>query len=225
MKKLLLLSAILFTFFTLQAQVDIKEGTLSMSQGSQNGFTMEFEGLDKGTVEKLWEKHVKDYKGKMRKVKKSDERVADDSEIKGASENTIDIYSLVTKQGSEVTRISVWFDLGGAFLSSKTHPDRYPAVEKMLLNFAVETEREKVRMEIKVQEDVMKKMEKDMDSYRKEQKQMEEDIEKYREKIKEAEARIEQAVQNQKVKQEEIKTQGKMIETTKDRMKTLKKAN
>ena len=47
------------------------------------------------------------------------------------SRNTVDVYALIEGRGPDAELV-VWFDLGGAFLSSEMHPTRFPYADKIL---------------------------------------------------------------------------------------------
>lgn len=222
-KNLLLLLSVFTLLPTLSAQHKAREVQASFSQGSGNALQLEIDGLEAGEVEKLWSKFLKDYDGKPKKVKKGDELMADDVTIKRMSNNTVDIYSLASKRGDDGALFTVWFDLGGAYLSSSMHPDGFPEARQMMDRFALLCEQEKVEVQLKTEEGELKDLEKDLTRLEKDQKGYEKDIEDYRKKIEEAEAAIQESIRQQETKKVEIQTQQGQIEGTRKLLKKLGK--
>lgn len=101
---------------------------------------------------------------------KMKEYFSDDVEIvvigKG---NMVDIYIIVELKGNGL-EVLVWFDLGGVYLLVCEYFDCYLEVEKMMLCFGLEVVKEKVCMDIKVQE-------KDLDNLMGDLKKLENDKE------------------------------------------------
>ncbi len=218
MKKLIVLALLIGIIPSLFAQV--KEGVMSMSQGDKNGLSILLKKTEKKSVEKEWMSFLKDYKGKTKKAKKSDELMTDDAMIKGMSSNTVDIYSSVVSAGED-TRLTVWYDLGGAYLSSSKHAEGYAVADKMLNKFSLKVSRGLVEEELKMQENEMKKLEKDLAGLKKDKEQLEADIVKYEEKIKQAKADIETNLANQKNKESEITSQADVVKEVKEKLKKL----
>lgn len=220
MKKVtLLLTFMIFSIATMFAQV--QEGSASMSKGSENAFSLELRSTNQKDVEKAWEKYIKGYKGKVKKDKKSGEFFADDSKIEDMSSNTVDVYSKVTPSG-ENTTLTVWFDLGGAYLNSSAHGDKVGIAEKMLNDFALSVSVAQVEEQLKEQEKVLKGLEKDQKGLEKDKSNLESDIKKYEQKIVEAKEAIVKNLEAQKNKQVEIETQKKVVSGIQSTLKKLK---
>jgi len=141
MKNLLTLLMLLLAF-TVSAQ-NISEVTRTMSQGNKSGLLLELEGLETKLVEKLWMKFVKEYDGKTKQDRRSDEYFTDDADIPNISNNSVDMYATFEAVG-DGTEACVFFDLGGAYLNSAYHGDKYNEGANFLMLFAKEVEREKV---------------------------------------------------------------------------------
>ena len=123
---------------------------------------------------------------------------------------------------NEDTELLIWFDLGGAYLSAKSHPDRYPAAVALLEKFELSVSTAAVEMQIKEQEDALKKMNNELESLKKEQSSAEADIEKYEKKIEAAKQNIKESITSQEKKSSEIGGQEKVIEELKNKLKSLK---
>lgn len=220
MKKVtLLLAFMVFGSAVIFAQ--IKEGAVSMSKGSQNAFTLELGKTVEKEVQKSWGKYIKNYKGKVKKDKKSGQIVADDSQIKDLSSNTVDVYA-TAKQSGESTILTVWFDLGGAYLNSSMHGEKIPVVEKMLNEFALSVSKALIEDDLKEQQKILKDLDKDQKGLVKDKGNLEGDIKKFEQKIIDAKEAIKQNLEAQKNKQVEIETQKKAVEVIETQLKKLK---
>lgn len=220
MKKVtLLLAFMIFGSAAIFAQ--ITEGAVSMSKGSQNAFSLELGKTVEKEVQKSWEKYIKGFKGKVKKDKKSGQTIADDSQIKDLSTNTVDVYSTI-KQSGENTILTVWFDLGGAYLNSSMHGDKIPVVEKMLNGFALSVSKALIEEDLKEQQKVLKNFEKDQKGLEKDKESLENDIKKFEQKIVDAKEAIKKNLEAQKNKQVEIENQKKVVESVETQLKKLK---
>lgn len=200
----------------------VKEGTRSMSQGNQNCFMLRVSDVNKKEVEKLWSNYQKDYKAKKpKRNRKTKEYFADNAKIKDVSDNTIDIYSVLEEDGDHI-QLAVWFDLGGAFLSSNTHGKKANEAKDWLMGFDQKVKVKAVEIEMDFEEDKLKNMRKEMSKLEKEKENLLKDIEKYKQKIVDAEEAIKNNAIAQEQKTNAIFAQEKAIESVKDKMKKIK---
>ena len=108
-----------------------------MSLGVRNALVLDIPDTEANFVEKLWKKYVKTYGGKTKKVRSSDEIFTDDADVVAlGGANSVDLYALVEELGNG-SSLSMWVDLGGAFLASDTHSDRYVEGEKYMIRLAL----------------------------------------------------------------------------------------
>ena len=132
---ILLLAMNLLLFSGIRAQ--ISEESRSMSLGVRNALVLDIPDTEANFVEKLWKKYVKTYGGKTKKVRSSDEIFTDDADVVAlGGANSVDLYALVEELGNG-SSLSMWVDLGGAFLASDTHSDRYVEGEKYMIRLAL----------------------------------------------------------------------------------------
>ncbi len=213
-----------------QIKVTIKEESKAMSLGTHNCLVMELPGASAKDVDKAWKGFAKRFKGKTKFDRKMNEHFVDDGTIKEMSDNTVDIVAKIEERGAEGAAISVWFNLGVSYLSSKDFPDRYPFADKIMKDFANEVSAEMILEELKVQEKILKEKEKELEGLEKSKTGLEKDIEGYKETIKKmeesitkAEGDIKQNVEEQGGKKVEIEEQQKIIEEIKQRLETVKK--
>ncbi len=191
-----------------------KEGVRMMSQGQKNSFTVTYENGSAKDLADSWTKFMKKYKGKTKKLKKTEEYFTDNAVIKEMSTNTVDVYSTFIQNGDYVDMV-VWFDLGGAFLSSEQHPDAIPTLTKMTDEFGNIVKKAAIEEELKEQETVLKKMSNEFDGLVKDKENLESDIVKFEQKIEEAKKKIEENLVAQERKTEEINGQQKVVEKVK----------
>lgn len=212
-----------------QIKVEIKEETKAMSKGSFNALTMDLPGTKAKDVEKTWKKYTKKTRGKTKYDRKMNEYITDDATLKEMSDNTVDIIAKIEERG-EGTAMTVWFNLGASYLSSKDYSERYPAGEKFLKKFADEVSAELIEEELKAQEKLLKekenelkKLEKEKANYEQTIKDAQATIKKMEENIANAENDIKQNTEDQKAKETEINDQKKVVEEVKARLESVGK--
>lgn len=220
MKKVLSIT-ILISFSLIcfgQNKIFVKEKTASIGGGSNNAFVVNiYEGNEK-IIEKEWKSFMKGYKAKVASKK---EIFADDALIPSISDNAIDVYAKVEKAG-DFYKLTVGFNLGGAYLSSGKHGASAKTAEKMIYDFAVKTSKVAVDEEIKDAEKALKKMESELKNLQNNKEKLEDNIESYKMKIEQAEKDIEKNISDQGDMEKNIATQQetlKAIETKKDAIK------
>jgi len=190
----------------------VQEKMLDMSAGQQPALVLEIPGVSQDLVSDYWRQYMKDfYREKPKWQRRDEEWLSDDADISALGiGNTVDVYAKTEKRDENI-EIQMWVDLGGAFLNSREHPDRYIEAEKLLLRFALEVAREKMRLDIEAQEDRLKEMNRDLDRLASQKERSEREIERAKETIRQAEADIEQNLQDQADMQAKIAEQEKLI--------------
>ncbi len=219
---LLLLICAFFVTNSMNAQVipTIDKAERMMSMGSKSAFTVTYEGTDVKTVENQWSKIIKSYKGKVKK-NKAKELFADDVKLKDLSTNTVDVYATVTQdEAKNNTILSVWYDLGGAFLNDTEHPTQTVAVKNMLDQTSLRIGAARTQVFLEAKEDILKGMNKDLSKMVKEKEDGLKKIEEAKDLIAKTEAMIVENDEKQVTKKVEIEAQEKTIEAAKtDRAK------
>ncbi len=200
--------------------LQVEENERAMSVGKNNSLSIAVPNAEAKSLQKSWTKLMKDYKGgKTKRNRKTKEIFSDDLEITGVGgANTVDVYATVS--GNTLT---AWFDLGGAYVNSIDHPDKYSSAESILLNFAKENIAGMVEAEVEAEEDKLKKQEKNYEKLVKQKSKLERDIESYKKKIEEAEADIEANIVDQEKTTEAIEAQKEAVEEVKARLSEIKK--
>lgn len=222
MKKQILLPILVFLLIGQLGYSQISERNAKMSQGVQNALVLDIPDTDAKLVGRLWQNYMKDfYSNKPKYDRKASEWFSDDAKIVAIGQgNSVDVHANAAKAGNG-TALTMWINLGGAYLSSANHPERYAEAEKMLMRFALEVARETTKMEMDGEEKELKKLESELrklkvanDRYHKEIARAEEAIQKAKENI--AQNEIDQ--ENMALK---IENQGKVIESVRVRLNDL----
>lgn len=207
---LIIFSVLFFNVFSINGQ--ITEQTKSMSEGVQNALVLNLPDTNDKFIDKLWKKYLKEFKGgKSKKNKKENQIFVDDIKIPAiAGSDPIDLYTRTSEIGDDV-ELTLWVDLGGAYLSSSDHPEEYLEGEKLLMRFALEVTREKIKIEIESEEDKLKDYEKTLKKLERANDNYHRDIEQAKEKIKKAEANIEENNEDQENTNKLIEDQKEMV--------------
>jgi len=206
------------TFQFVASEADVMESSKIMSQGTNNGLTIELVDTEEKTAEKTWKKFMKDYNGKPKYDRKTNEHFSDDAEIPNLSTNTVDVYAIFDETGSTTTA-TFWFDLGGAYLNSDTHAAAFTAAEEMLRNYIQDVNLLHAEDALKEQENMLKDLEKDLEKLEKENEDFHEEIEEAKKLIAEMEKNIELNLEEQAAKQKEIETQENIVNAAKKNVK------
>jgi methyl-accepting chemotaxis protein len=129
MKKILLSAALLSSSLLFgQQKVELVEKRENLTIGSVPSITISMPYGSESEVEKELKSALKKWKGKLTM---KHEFFLDDVELKEFGENTFDVYGKVYVEADEV-KIAVSIDLGGAYLNSVAHPNKYKVMEDKL---------------------------------------------------------------------------------------------
>jgi hypothetical protein len=196
---------------------DVSESVKVMNQGAKSCLTMLLRSTNEKVVNQVWKDFMKEYGGKVSKVKKSEDYLTEGVQIAAISgTGTTNVYHQVEEMGGDVS-FTVWFDMGnGNYLDSKTYPNSVKEAVVMLKNFGLDVRRAMVRGELEVAEKDLRKMESEFDKLVKEKSNLERDIENYKKKIQEAEKHILENTATQDMTRQKIEQQkGAVGEITK----------
>jgi len=197
----------------------ITEEGRAMSKGFENSVVLEMPDVDSDFGEKLWKKYIKPFGGKTKKIKS--EWFTDESKIAGiGGANTVDMYMKTNESGGNV-EFAVWFDLGGAYLSSQEHPDAYVEAEKFLMRFALFVAKEKTSVELNNEEKEMRKLENMLKRLERDNERYHREIELAKEKILQNEGNIETNVVEQEEARKLIELQLELVEKIRLRLSEL----
>lgn len=216
MKNFFTLFLFLISFGTLSAQISEQEK--SMSVGVYNSLTLELPDTARKFAENLWKKYLKQFKGKTRRNKKAKEYFTENGNLVGIG--SVNMYSHLS--GSKTsTDVTVWIDLGDDYLNSYTHSDQYTEAEKMLMYFALEVTREKIKIELEEEEKRLSKLNKKLKKLERANDNYHRDIRVAEEKIKKAENNIKENEVSQEESRSSIELQKAAVEAVKKRLSDL----
>lgn len=146
----------------------------SMTKGINDALILELVDTKRKLVEKLWKKYIKQFKANTKKVKRSDEFLSHAARISSISSEPVNLYSSFSESGNNVY-LSLWIEMEeDNFFSSSENSDVFVEAENILVHFSGEVEKENIRIELQEEqkrlkklESVLKKLERNNDSYHK----------------------------------------------------------
>ncbi len=202
----------LFTLvgFALFAQntVSVSEENNNFSVGSKNSIVVNIPYGNLDVVEKALKSELKDWDGKYNSSK--GEFTSMQAKLKVMGDKPFDAYAKIITSG-DVIKVAVAIDLGGAFMNSNQHGAQFNEMREVIRKFALETAKECVEEDLKVESKKLENFEKDQKDLEKEKENLLNSIDDYRKKISEAEKKIEENMTNQSNKKTEISTQAQKV--------------
>ena len=223
MKKQILTIAIAVSSLQFFAQdVKVRESNESFSNGGHNALSVTLFVTDVNMVEKEWKSQMKDF-GYDKSSEKSNEYFFDNVIMKQLGNNTLDVFSKVTEQKAEKTvTLTAAFDLGGAYLSSSEHREKFEYVKKVMHDFAVKITKEDLDDQIKAAGKVLSNIQGKQADLEKDNKGLADDITNYNQKIKKANEQIEQNKKDIETKKGEVSAQQKVVDGIKAKKESVK---
>jgi len=202
-----------------QNKITVEETNANFDNGKHNALKVTIFEAKQKNVEKAWKSLMKSYNAKVNMKKTI---FADNATIKDMSENTIDIYATTkeTKDGDVILYVA--FDLGGAYLSSSEHSEKFKVAKKIIHKFAVNVTKDALKDKIKDAEKLLSQKEKDQKNLEKEKENLEKDIENYKNKIEKAKNDIKDNEKKQADKKKEIESQKAVLNTLTEKEKAVK---
>ncbi|MEO6904233.1 MAG: hypothetical protein ABI315_13925 [Bacteroidia bacterium] len=197
-------------------KITIKELPEDIGGGVQNALVVKIPDINPVDAEEGFKTYMKSYNGK--KTSKGGSVFIDNADIKEMSENTVDVYAKAVAAGKDVN-FNVAFDLGGIFLSSKTHKDKYLVAEKMLKDFATKMTKEPLLAKLKEAQKISAKADDEQKNLEKENASLNEEIQNYKNKTKTAEDNLAKNKIEQDKKKVEIETNKKLVADIETKLK------
>lgn len=194
---------------------EITQEDRTMSMGAKNAFIVSYADTKAKDVEAQWQKLLKKNKAKVKK-NKAKELFADDAKMPDISSNTVDVYATVSENAADNSSvISVWFDLGGAFLNPADHPTQTQVVKNMLNDLSLRVGAVNTQNALDGEEGTLKDLNKDLTKLGKEKENGLKKIEDAKALIAEMEKMLEKNAAAQTAKKEDIEKQQKAVEAAK----------
>lgn len=217
-----ILTTLLTAIAVVSLQAQIQTERLTMSEGVYPALILDVPNLDDKVVKDIWADFTKDfYSSRTKYNRKTKEYMTEDAKMAAIGKgDPVNLYTRIEDKG-DGSELTMWVTIDGTFLSAELHPDRYIEAEKMLMRFGLEAAKEKVRMDLALQEKALDRLEGDLKKLDGEKERYERDIERAQEAIRKAEASIEQNGKDQEAKLEEIEAQKEAIEAIKRKLNDL----
>lgn len=205
MKKTITLMTLLAAFATMVSAQNVKAIEKTMSLGKQTGVYIEVEGGEKDDLKDMWEDYMKDY-GKTKRNKKANEYYSENVRIPViSSSNSVDVYAIFD-EGRDQATAYVWAVSDGEFV------DDSKGLQTFVQDYYIIARKEVINKEVKEQENVLKKLDKQMGKLVKKNAGYHKDIEKAEDKIRKAEENIEKNLNDQDEMQAELIKQKEILD-------------
>ena len=196
MKKLFVAALMLVgTLGAFAQKIEVKESNEVVGGGSHNALVVTIYESNKSDVIKAWKSDMKDYDAKVKTNKNGG--FADNALIKSLCENFIDVHFTASEEGNNTVKLVVAFDLGGAYLSSNMHGDKYHTAKAIVESFARKLTKQGLEGIVSLEEEKQKDIEKEKDKLIKEKNSLQKTIADAKALIEKSENEIKENEKNQ----------------------------
>ena len=180
-----LLAIILLFAKTLTAQEIIVKPTQANLGGDLNSaYTVFIDESSEKQVLKNWNSFTKKHKSKN--DSKGENIFSDNAIFSGISDDTLDVYAKVRKEGSGC-ELTVAFNLSGTFISYESLPDLSDDAARVIYTFAYDLRKKIVQDQIKDAENEGKKRDRSFNALVRKNESLNKGIKKFEQKIKDNE--------------------------------------
>lgn len=168
-------------------KIEVRHGSAFLG-GSENPVSIiEIENASVKEIDKKWNNYIRKNKGKV--TKQGDMWFHDNAIIKSISKDTLDMWSTVKESGKSVV-ITLAVNSGGNFISNSGGKNK--AVDRFLSEFAADTHKHLIGLELTAAQKLLKSKEKDYEQLEKSNKKLEKEIDEMKSKIADNERVIKQ---------------------------------
>lgn len=211
MKNLLVVIVFIFFGISANAQVEVKEGSKSMVEGTYNAYTVVLENVETDDAEDVWKDFMKDFKAKVKKDKKSKIYFSDNVQMPSISANPVDVYASITGEKGGSSTVSVWFDTGSGYVNSIDMKAQSETANGLITEYGTKVMRKHTSEIQKNEEDLLNDLSKDAKKLNDKNKDLREDIAKAKANILKWEKELEQNEDDIKKKMKAIESQENMV--------------
>ena len=209
MKLLILISLVFISFSSFSQKARVQEENFSFSvSANANSFSVEIPYAKKSFIESRLKKLLKGW-GKHKESKGEHSSLM--VEMKDMGKMPFNVYAKLTEGNNEIISVHFGFDLGGAFLSKREHPEKYKVMESKIIDFASALIKDWISSELKNEEKILNQLEKDQKDLEKRKEHLEKEIEDFQKKITQNEKEIKENIDLQGKKKEAIQLQDKKV--------------
>ncbi len=211
---------LIFPIHLVGQEIEVQEVQEKMSQGNKNGLTVNIPEASVDKVEDDWDKWLrKELNGNT--STNSGEIVGEECENDDISDLPFVVYSKVEEK-DKGTRLTVFVNLGGAYLNSNEHGDRFEVMKEQLTSFSKEVATEALEEKLGDAEDKLDDLTDKRDNYVKEKEDLQSDVEDYKEEIEDCKETIEEAKKNIEKNERKIKKYKKKKEDQQEKVENQK---
>ena len=219
MKQLILISLLFISFLSFSQMARVQEENFSFSVSSNaNSLSVEIPYAQKDFVDSRLKKLLKAW-GKHKESKGEHSSLM--VEMKDMGKMPFNVYARLTEGNNEIISVHFGFDLGGAFLSKREHPEKYEIMESKIIDFASSIVKDWISSELKNEEKILNQLEKDQKDLEKRKEHLEKEIEDFQKKITQNEKEIKENIDLQGKKKEAIQLQDKKVKKVDQKLKDL----
>lgn len=220
MKSLYLVLFLFFSIDSMAQSIKVKESNSDFSVAQNvNSLVVEIPYVSQDFVEGKIKKLFKGF-GKHKESKK--EHVAMMVELKDFGKMPFNAYGVSSVSNNDIVSVRFGFDLGGAFLNSKDHPEKYKVIEKIIEDFASKSVKTWVEGIVREENKRLNNLEKDQKDLVKRKEHLEKEIKDFEKKIADNKNSIKENLDSQSAKKTEIETQIKQVGLVEKQLKSLR---
>lgn len=220
MKPLYLILFLFCSIDSMSQSIKVKESKSDFSVAQNvNALVVEIPYVSQDFVEGKIKKLFKGL-GKHKESKK--EHIALMVELKDLGKIPFNAYAVSSLSSDDAVSVRFGFDLGGAYLSSKDHPEKYKVIEKIIEDFASKTVKSWVENIVRDENKRLNSLEKEQKDLVKKKEHLEKEIKDFEKKIVDNKNSIKENLENQSTKKNEIETQKKQVELVEKQLKSLR---
>ena len=220
MKPLYLILFLFCSIDSMSQSIKVKESKSDFSVAQNvNALVVEIPYVSQDFVEGKIKKLFKGL-GKHKESKK--EHIALMVELKDLGKIPFNAYAVSSLSSDDAVSVRFGFDLGGAYLSSKDHPEKYKVIEKIIEDFASKTVKSWVEDIVRDENKRLNSLEKEQKDLVKRKEHLENEIKDFEKKIIDNKNSIKENLENQSTKKNEIETQKKQVELVEKQLKSLR---
>ncbi|MCD6067795.1 MAG: hypothetical protein K0S33_2621 [Bacteroidetes bacterium] len=202
-------------------KVEVSESSESFSVGRQPAIVAVFQHSDKDKIEKEWKSLIKSFKPDDVNDKKG-EYFFDNAKFTSLGNNTVDVHSIVMAKGKDdEIRLTVCFDLGGAYASGSSHSKEMSYFKNMVKDFAVKMTKDHYDDKVKEASKALTKLNDKQADLEKDNKGLEKDIVDYNDRIKKSQEKIELNKKEIETKKTEVGAQQKVLDGLKSKQSSV----
>ena len=218
MKPILLFITLFIAGNSFSQMLRVNEGSQSTVKGNQTALLIEIPFVSEDFIIDELKSYLKDW-GKCKEIK--GEYVVSLGEWKEYGPKLFDVYAHAQIQKNGGASLSFSIDLGGAFLNSQDHADKYVLFKKSIEAFGRSVASKWINNELDKETKVLKTLEKEQSDLEEDKVDLEKEIEDFKKRIEENQKKIQENLSSQEKQKSAMKTQTTKIEEIEKKKKEI----